>query len=279
MNYPEGTPLPLHQPMLKWAGGKTKLMPFIRRVFPMDPARRWVEPFTGSGAVFLNVFANHALLSDSNDDLINFYKTIQTKKQEFIAQITALSESTFDKPGYYRLVEEFQTTEDKIRKSVLFYAINRLCFNGLCRYNKNKKFNVPWNKKDHLEPNFPRLDYLSFRLSGVELISADFEQTLVAATGHDQIYCDPPYIKLKKDSFTKYDGKEFSEASHTRLADLLVAAHAKGARVAISNSDTEFAVNLYEERNFKIHRLSAYRSVGASSGSRQAVSEILAVLE
>ncbi|WP_097437934.1 DNA adenine methylase [Escherichia coli] len=78
-------------PIIKWAGGKTKLMPFISHHYPHDHSCRWVEPFIGGGAVFLNMFAQNALLADSNPDLINLYRTIQRQKTNFI-QDSALTD-------------------------------------------------------------------------------------------------------------------------------------------------------------------------------------------
>lgn len=269
----------LHQPMLKWAGGKTKLMPFIRSHFQRDEQRRWVEPFIGAGSVFLNMFATEALLADSNPDLINFYRCIRENKAEFRHQVNQLAECTFSKPDYYALRTEFNNTSDSLRRAVLFYALNRLGFNGLCRYNLAREYSVTWGQRSSFKLSSAKLDYLSFRLSGIELKLSGFEETLAGAGGQDQIYCDPPYDKITKSSFVSYDGTPFDKAAHTRLADLLVSAAIKGARVAVSNSDTPFTRALYEERGFAIHSRSVYRSIGSSTGSRQAAEEILAVLE
>ncbi|HAS1554242.1 TPA: DNA modification methylase, partial [Enterobacter hormaechei] len=130
-----------------------------------------------------------------------------------------------------------------------------------------------------LKLDFNKIDYLSFRLSGIELITAGFEETLAATGEGDQIYCDPPYDKTSKTSFVSYDGKPFSQSDHVLLANMLVDAHRKGAAVAISNSLTPFTLGLYEERGFVIHRLSAYRSVGSKPNTRKTETEILAVLK
>nr|WP_267913627.1 DNA adenine methylase [Escherichia coli] len=76
-------------------GGKTKLMPFLSKHFPHDKSRRWVEPFIGGGAVFLNMFATEALPADSNPDLINLYRNIQRNKPAFIREVQLLAERHF----------------------------------------------------------------------------------------------------------------------------------------------------------------------------------------
>ncbi|EAN4326922.1 Dam family site-specific DNA-(adenine-N6)-methyltransferase [Salmonella enterica] len=270
-----------HTPIIKWAGGKTKLMPFISQHFPHDQSRRWIEPFIGGGAVFLNMFATDALLADSNPDLINLYRIIQRHKPAFIKEVKLLAERHFDKNGYNELRNTFNSTsvdEAPLQRAVLFYAMNRLGYNGLCRYNLKRKYSVPWGKREQLTLDTQKLDYLSFRLSGVELTTADFSQTLESAGGGDQIYCDPPYDKISKTSFVSYDGIPFDKSAHVKLADMLVVAHRKGASVAISNSMTPFTLELYEGRGFEIHILNAYRSVGSQSKSRKKEKELLAVL-
>lgn len=269
----------LHQPVLKWAGGKTKLMPFIRTHFPRDEQRRWVEPFIGAGSVFLNMFATDALLSDSNPDLINFYRCVRERKVEFLSQVKLLAERTFTEPDYYALRTELNVSSDSLRRAVLFFALNRLGFNGLCRYNLAREYSVPWGHRAGFKVNAAKVDYLAFRLSGIELKQCDFEDALVDAGNQDQIYCDPPYDKITKSSFVSYDGKPFDQAAHIRLADRLVTAFQNGARVAISNSDTAFTRDLYEERGFKLHKLSVYRSISSHKETRQKADEILAVLE
>lgn len=267
----------LHQPVLRWAGGKTKLMPEIRRHFPVDPTKRWIEPFIGSGAVFLNVFSENALLADNNPDLISFFEAVQKNPGELLRQIQVLAQHKYDRQRYYQLREEFNQCYEPFRRGVLFFAINNLCFNGLCRYNLKREFNGTWGKRPVLKVDEGRIRYLSFRLSGIELRTAGFEETLSKAGAGDQIYCDPPYDKLNDQSFTKYDGNSFGMEEQIKLADLLAAARDRGAIVAISNSVTEFTHKLYQDRGFTLHILNAVRSIGAAANTRKSVKELLAV--
>lgn len=269
----------LHQPLLKWPGGKTKLMPSIRERFPRDESLRWVEPFIGSGSVFLNMFVSHGILADSNPDLINFYMSVQSRKSHLVEQIKELSGKTYSEPDYYQLRDNFNSNDEPVSRAAQFYALNKLGFNGLCRYSlKSRKYSVPWGKRSCFTFSPSRIDYLCFRLSGIELLTTGFEVTLADAGAGDQIYCDPPYDKLNNGSFVSYDGTQFDKLAHTLLADMLVNAHRKGATVAISNSKTPFTMQLYEDRGFAIHELSAYRSIGGKGSSRSKAIELLAVL-
>jgi DNA adenine methylase len=128
-------------------------MPFISQHFPHDQSRRWVEPFIGGGAVFLNMFATDALLADSNPDLINLYRNIQRNKSAFIREVNLLAEREFDKEDYLKLRNTFNSTsldDAPLQRAVLFYAMNRLGYNGLCRYNLKRKYSVPWGNRSKL---------------------------------------------------------------------------------------------------------------------------------
>ncbi|HCP2725518.1 TPA: Dam family site-specific DNA-(adenine-N6)-methyltransferase, partial [Escherichia coli] len=128
-------------PIIKWAGGKTKLMPFISHHYPHDHSCRWVEPFIGGGAVFLNMFAQNALLADSNPDLINLYRTIQRQKTNFINQVQNLADKTFVEKDYYEMRDRFNKTcisGQSLQRAALFYSLNRLGYNGMCRYNSER---------------------------------------------------------------------------------------------------------------------------------------------
>src|SRR5690606_36331170 len=67
-------------PPVKIQGIKTKLVPYIARHIKWDGKGKWIEPFTGSGAVAFNIQPNKALLADTNVHLINLYSAIQSKR-------------------------------------------------------------------------------------------------------------------------------------------------------------------------------------------------------
>ena len=70
------------KPFLKWAGGKYRCLNHVIRALPN--AQRLVEPFTGSGAVFLNAPQPHYLLGEVNADLIALFEHVKHKGEAFI---------------------------------------------------------------------------------------------------------------------------------------------------------------------------------------------------
>ena len=133
------------KPFLKWAGGNYRLIDRIQSVLPAG--NRLIEPFVGSGAVFLNTNYKSNLLTDSNPDLINLFKNLQNEGQNFINYCSSFFvPENNNELAFYQFREEFNTTTDIRKKSALFGYLNRHCFNGLCRYNSKGGFNVPFGR-------------------------------------------------------------------------------------------------------------------------------------
>ena len=63
------------RPILKWAGGKTQLLSALASHIPSNFSR-YVEPFIGGGALFFALQPEHALISDSNPELVNLYQQV-----------------------------------------------------------------------------------------------------------------------------------------------------------------------------------------------------------
>ena len=58
---------------IKWAGGKEKELPIILKNLPSN-FTRYVEPFVGGGAVYLNINCPASVINDKSDELILLYK-------------------------------------------------------------------------------------------------------------------------------------------------------------------------------------------------------------
>ena len=145
------------KPFLKWPGGKFKLLDRIRN--RLDSGSRLVEPFVGSGAVFLNAGFKKHLLADTNPDLISLYHHVQNKGSDFAeyCQSFFTPENNCEK-RYYNFRKQFNSTSDLKYKSALFLYLNRHCYNGLCRYNSKNKFNTPFGR--YKNPYFPKKEFI-----------------------------------------------------------------------------------------------------------------------
>lgn len=266
------------RPFLKWAGNKHSIVKHIEAVLESLPeGNRLIEPFVGSGALFLNTRYSEYLLSDINPDLIRLYRTLQSEGPDFIRYCrTFFDEAHNTAERYYHMRETFNTTTDAWLKSALFLYLNRHCFNGLCRYNGRNAFNVPFGR--YKKPYFPEKEMLAFyeKSRGAVFRMEDFETAMNAAQPGDVIYCDPPYVPLSETAnFTQYSTGGFNLIQQKKLAILAKKSARRGVIVLISNHDTPFTRKIY--RTARITPLEVQRSISCDGANRKRASELLAL--
>ncbi|HRJ43679.1 MAG TPA: Dam family site-specific DNA-(adenine-N6)-methyltransferase [Caldilineaceae bacterium] len=260
---------------LKWAGNKQRMVERITRLLP--PGQRLIEPFVGSGALFLNTDYPAYLLADSNADLIDLYRRLQTEGGEFIDFCRALFVAENNTPdAFYGLRESFNQTTDSRLKSALFLYLNRHGYNGLCRYNASGGFNVPFGR--YKKPYFPQKEMEVFwqKSGAARFCQADFATTIQAAQPGDVVYCDPPYVPLSSTAhFTSYSAGGFGFAQQLALAAAAREAAARGVPVLISNHATPEIEEAYAGATFE--RFQVQRYISADGNNRGAVGELLAL--
>lgn len=262
---------------LKWAGGKYNCLDQIISTLP--PAARLIEPFAGSGVIFMNANYPIYLLGESNEDLINLFTTLQTEGESFIQYCETYFQPEFNcSEKYYDLRSEFNASNDLRKKSALFLYLNRHGFNGLCRYNSKGIYNVPFGRYTKLYFPLKEMTHFYQKSSQVEFISADYKKTFECARLGDVIYCDPPYVPLKaKTPSIAYTQKSFSQTDQIELATLAKATASRGIPVIISNHDTELTRQHYESA--KIHSFNVSRVINSNITLRQPVKELVAVFD
>ncbi|MFZ4797314.1 MAG: DNA adenine methylase [Bacteroidia bacterium] len=280
------------KPFLKWAGGKTQLINDFEKSLPKEIIKgkfTYVEPFVGSGAILfwmLNNFPNleKAVINDINEDLINTYKIIASQPKELISILQSLQNDYHGLDGkeeekkeyYYQKRELYNTRNtEKSTQAALFIFLNRTCFNGLYRVNRNNGYNVPMGS--YKKPTIcddTNILAVSKALQKVEILNGDFEQTLEHANKNTLFYFDPPYKPLSEtSSFNSYAKDDFNDLAQIRLRDFCATIDKKGHKWILSNSDLKgknindnFFDEIYAE--FYISRVKAKRSINANPEKR-----------
>ena len=262
---------------LKWPGGKSRQAIRISR--QLGRGTRLIEPFVGSGAVFLNSEYPDYLLADRNPDLITLYQVLLEEGESFIATARELFTPDNNRAeAYYALREEFNECRDRRRKSALFVYLNRHCFNGLCRYNSKGRFNTPFGR--YRNPGFPEAAMRRFLELGRQATfrCSDYLETMEEAREGDVVYCDPPYVPLSETaSFTSYAAGGFTWEDQVRLAEKARELARRGVRVAISNHALPEVEKLYQ--GARLVRIQERRSISRNGAGRGMTEEILALFE
>ncbi len=264
------------KPFLKWAGGKYRLVERIRDLLP--PGRRLIEPFVGSGAVFLNTDYPCALLADANPDLIQLYATLQREGERFIAACAALfAPEANTRTVYDERRARFNTAREPWVRATLFVYLNKHCYNGLCRYNSAGEFNVPFGRYERV--TFPRAEMEGFRrrLQNADLLCAPFAAVMAQAQPGDVLYCDPPYVPLSATAhFTAYSKGGFGAAEQALLAQTAEALAARGVPVLLSNHDTPATRRLYAGAT-RLESFAVRRHISCQGERRGHAGELLAL--
>lgn len=262
------------KPFLKWAGGKRWLVEKHRDVFPSFSGK-YVEPFLGGGSVFFYIAPEKSLISDVNGRLIECYKMM---RDDPVGIETALMRhhKNHSADYYYHMREKYfkRSTE----RAAQFIYLNRTCFNGLYRVNKNGTFNVPIGTKTKIIDGREDFYSISEFLSRADIECSDFEITIDSAENDDFIFVDPPYtVKHDLNGFLKYNEKIFSWDDQVRLRDAILRAHKRGAKILLTNAAHASVVKLYE--GIGKHRFIQRSSVLAGkSGARGSVRELLVAI-
>lgn len=269
-------PAEFQRSFLKWAGGKFQILRAVLEALPAGT--RLVEPFAGSGVVFLNAGFPENLVCDSNDALIDTFAAIQEHPAKFCAEAGRLFRPENNRAeAFYALRDEFNSTPDRFRRSLLFVYLNRHCFNGLCRFNRRGRFNVPFGR--YRSPQFPEREIRQFAVhaKAARFCCQDFIRTMRACAPGDVVYCDPPYVPLSKTaSFTSYGTLDFSTELQASLAQEAGELARRGVPVVISNHDTELTRRLYSGAD-ELRSIEVQRFISCDGGNRGKARELIAI--
>jgi DNA adenine methylase len=263
------------KPILKWVGGKQRLLDAVFASFPAS-MNNYIEPFVGGGSVLLRLLEleekkeievrGRIYAYDINPHLIALYQHVQSHPRDLgqrIAEYMAGYESAeCKKAHYYQLRATYNAAAAGIDRSALFVVLNKLCFRGMYRESASG-FNVPFGhyKKTPKVPSIEELEKLSAALQRVVFAQADFRESLPTAQPGDFLYCDPPYYPLKKESFTGYCSSGFDEAAHDALFQRLL--QLSDVSFALSNADVPYVTKLFGHYNIKKIRVT--RAINAKN--------------
>ena len=261
---------------LKWAGGKYPLLDDIKKHLPEGECL--IEPFVGAGSVFLNTDFSRYILADINSDLIGLYNIVKLRTDEYVSAAREMfTPENNAAERYYQYRDEFNQSQDPLRRAVLFLYLNRHGYNGLCRYNLRGEFNVPFGR--YKKPYFPEeeLYWFAEKSRNATFVCEHYRDTMAKAVAGAVVYCDPPYAPLSATAnFTAYHTNSFSIADQQSLAHL---AHQLSVEsqvpVLISNHDTELTRDWYQHA--ALYVVKARRTISRIILGRSKVNELLAL--
>ncbi|HWG89790.1 MAG TPA: Dam family site-specific DNA-(adenine-N6)-methyltransferase, partial [Candidatus Thermoplasmatota archaeon] len=272
-------PLLRARPFLKWAGGKARLATVYDTLGLLHAPSRgtYFEPFLGGGAVFFHLAPRKAHLVDANKELVNTYKVVQKQVEGLIEALGehVAAHARDPKGHYYEVRAQRPTKLRMVERAARLLYLNKTCFNGLYRVNRDGQFNVPMGR--YSRPNIldeEALRAASAALAGARIQHGDFRAVEEKAKPGDFAYFDPPYDPLTPTSnFTSYTSAEFGREEQRELAALVNRLAAKGVACVVSNSDTRYIRELYA--HWWVTPVKATRAINSRTDRRHPVGEVV----
>ena len=262
-------------PVLKWVGGKGRLLPELLARLPQT-FEAYHEPFVGGGALFFALAGAGRLervyLSDANAALIDVYLALRDDVEGVIA---ALQPHRYERDHYYHVRAQRPDDLSLPERAARIIYLNKTCYNGLYRENRAGQFNVPFGRyKNPTICDEPNLRAVSAVLQGVDIARRRFDSVLGYAKKGDFVYFDPPYQPLTSTSnFTSYTKDQFGMEQQCHLAEVFKQLVKRGCYVLLSNSDSELVRNLY--RDYQQVEIQAPRFINSKSAGRSSIAELL----
>lgn len=269
---------PLVSPVVKWAGGKRQLWPEIKKEIPQSFST-YYEPFVGGGAVLFALQPSQAVINDVNEELINVYRVIRDQLDDLLQD---LKQHKNESDYFYQIREQDRNPQvyaelSNVQRASRTLYLNKTCYNGLFRVNQQGEFNAPFGR--YKNPNIVNEKTLTavsayLNRAQITLQTGDFVQAVAGLDQTSFVYFDPPYDPISQSaSFTGYDQGGFSRSEQIRLKELCDSLNKQGVKFLLSNSATEFILELY--RDYDLRMVQAKRSINSNARKRGAVAEVL----
>lgn len=259
-------------PFLKWPGGKRWFANHYLEIIPAE-YNNYYEPFLGGGSVFFALRPQKAVISDINSELINLYIVMRDKPHE-LKKLMNQHQCAHCQTYYYQVRESSYNTE--LEKAARFLYLNRTCFNGMYRVNKQGKFNVPIGTKNNCIYDIDLFDEYAQILKEANIFTDDFEKTIAKAQKGDLIFADPPYaVQKNQDGFIKYNDQLFTWNDQERLFICLNEAKKRGAIIILTNVNCKEVREMYISGGFFIKDIKRVSTIAGNATKRGVITELL----
>lgn len=264
--------MPNIEPFIRWAGGKTWLIPHLNKIIGDLQYRNYYEPFLGGAAIFFALNPpHHAYLSDINSELIDTYKAIRDNPEEII-MIFEQYQNTEQDYYYIRL----QEPKGPIERAARFIYLNQTSYNGLYRVNRQGRYNVPYGFRENWNYNSDRLRIVSKKLQKVKLSCEDFAKRKYSIKQYDLAFLDPPYtVSHNNNGFIQYNQNLFSLEDQYRLSNYIDFIKRKGAYYVLTNAAHPIIREIFEKEKDRLILLDRYSLIGGKLAKRQKVTEYI----
>jgi DNA adenine methylase len=265
--------MPVIEPFVRWAGGKTWLIPYLPQIIGDTHIEHYHEPFLGGAAVFFSLdHTKKSYLSDANDQLVNVYIQVRDNPQAVIDCFLQFENS---EEQYYRIRDKFISNSPE-EEAARFVYLNQTSYNGLYRVNRQGQYNVPYGFRETWTYDMERIRHASAKLQNTRLEVGDFEAHKYRIKPNDLVFLDPPYtVSHNNNGFIQYNQHLFSLDDQQRLKQFIEYIKRKNAYYVLTNAAHETIREIFLTEGDRIVELQRNSLIGGKKASRAAISEYI----
>lgn len=237
----------------KWQGNKSKHFKFILPELPSQ-YNTYIEPFIGSGALFLHLEPKKWIINDLNQDNISIWELVKNNpdyiKKEFLKfKRHFLKKTNKEKLLYCRKKTSELNTIIKSKEKTIFYMLMSYCAYLGVIFRKNKFYFTSLemrvyidNRCFFLEPSyFDNLFQVSNFLNSKKgnIYNEDYKKILKKAKQGDFVFLDPPYIEDHNYGFKYNKNENLDTKFMSQLKKQCDTLHKKNVKWLMTQADTK----------------------------------------
>lgn len=263
---------------IRWQGNKSQ---HINKFIDFIPefTGRYIEPFVGSGALFLRLQPERWIINDINKDLVLIWKSIKSDPDFIIKKFKSFGKkfipmSKEEKLSYCKkITSQIEKSPMDIKRASNYLLMTYCCFNGSII--KNNKFlfgGLDYNI--YLRDSYPFLEQKYYdNLSAInnflntskttvtntkgKIYNKSYEIILDKAKEGDFVFLDPPYIQEHNYGFNYNQNEILDESFIQGLYNEVRKLDKKGVKWLMTQADTKEIRNLFKD--YKINHFRVYR--------------------
>lgn len=259
---------------IRWQGNKSK---HINKFIDCIPEFTgcYIEPFLGSGALFLKLQPQHWIINDLNADLMNVWTCIKNNPKKIIDHFKRFEKkfvpmSKEDKLKYCKkLTSKIEKLQFDFKRACYYLLMKYCCFSSSIV--KNNKFYF-----DGLDMNVYIRNYYPFlentyytnnqeisqflNNSNGKIFNESYENVLNKAKQGDFVFLDPPYIEQHNYGFNYNTNEVLNEEFLNNLYYELQKLDIKGVKWLMTQADTKHVRKIFKDykiKTFKVYRMAS----------------------
>lgn len=251
---------------IRYPGNKSRHIKHIYNHLPNNISfYTYIEPFVGSGALFIHLQPSKWIINDLNEDLINVYKSVQNDTKTIIKQLKQFEKSTNfinitnteKKIVMDKYMEKFIKLPYNTTRATHYILLNMTVFNSIITFNGVYKFKgLDTNLLRGLTPTvltdcyFNNLRDVSILLnSNGKIYNMDYKKILKKANKNSFCFIDPPY-KEDHDYEFVYNIKNNNKTNFvTELYEEVQKLDKKGVKWLMTQANIPIVRETYKQYN------------------------------